>query len=447
LTIVSIAKTMLRASCLALCAAAAAASAHASAGAGASNVLGFVLADNRRGITLSEVDATTGAVTALGPAVDGEFVWYGLSAADHTHGIIYTVGRNATGSNLFGLDATSGKVVVSMALPFTMPSGQLVGVGQGVDVDPATGDVFVTGQMASEAMHHEVFRVDFASKAMTSVAKLVADDAKTGGSANIQGCTLDYKKMIEYVILPVQPAGGGGVEIHLFAVELKTGKVTHTPMDQNKGTMINPIDYDGATGKIFGFGPPKFTVAAHNARYGAGSSRFASVQEWRDLMSGAGPAIYEPLGDSGLNQSSIPPFVHTLASLDPETLKATVVGEFPGYFVVKVQIAGLDEKNRVHLSMMQPTQPPVQGWVPATNCANPSCGAGTLCCRDPAQGEGACYKVGACSDIHDGSGLNTTAPFNLVQMDLDTFTLLPSPPITPGCALQGSGCPISLNVA
>ena len=428
---------MLRAACLALCAAAATAS--------ASNVLSFVVADGRRGVALTEVDATTGAMTTLGPAVDGEFVWFGLSAADHAHGIIYTVGRNATGSNLFGLDATSGEVVVSMALPFTMPTGQLVGVGQAVDVDPATGDVFVTGQMASEAMHHEVFRVDFASKAMTSVAKLVADDAKTGGAANIQGCTLDYKKMIEYIILPVQPAGGDGVEIHLFAVELKTGKVTHTPMDANKGTMINPIDYDGATGKIFGFGPPKVTVAAHNARYGAGAYTFASVQEWRDLMSGAGPAIYEPLplgDDSPLNQS----FVHTLASLDPETLKATVVGEFPGYFLVKVQIAGLDEKNRVHLSMMQPTQPPVQGWVPATNCA-PSCGAGTLCCKDPAQGEGACYKVGACADIHDGSGLNTTAPFNLVQMDLDTFTLLPSPPITPGCALQGSGCPISLNVA
>ena len=42
-------------------------------------------------------------------------------------------------------------------------------------------------------------------------------------------------------------------------------------------------------------------------------------------------------------------------------------------------------------------------WVPATDCGAP-CGDGALCCRDPAQGGGGCYKVGDCSAVHDSSG-------------------------------------------
>lgn len=94
------------------------------------------------------------------------------------------------------------------------------------------------------------------------------------------------------------------------------------------------------------------------------------------------------------------------------------------------------------MSLMQAAQPPPASWVPSTDCG--ACGDGTLCCKDPAQGEGACYKVADCSAIHDGSGINTTAPFHLVQMHLDTFKLLKSPGI---CSMAANDCPWSLDVA
>ena len=59
-----------------------------------------------------------------------------------------------------------------------------------------------------------------------------------------------------------------------------------------------------------------------------------------------------------------------------------------------------------------PTPAPPTPWVPATDCDAP-CGTGGLCCKDPDQGEGACYKVADCAAIHDGSGITTTAPFQM----------------------------------
>ena len=44
-------------------------------------------------------------------------------------------------------------------------------------------------------------------------------------------------------------------------------------------------------------------------------------------------------------------------------------------------------------------------WVPASDCPGGACAVGSLCCKDPLAASksapGACYKVAACSDLHN----------------------------------------------
>ena len=389
------------------------------------------------GIAIVKIDPVTGATTQTGDAFAMEGECQDLTAMDHARGIAYIVGFNFTTSkpNLIGIDTATNGVVVDLELPFTEIA--FVGIGQGIDVDPGSGDVLVLGQVAAEEMHHAVVRVDYVSKAFTTVAKLTAD-APNIGLLGAQASALDAAKQVQYFTLPVNNSKAPKaqqIEIHTFVVDLRSGKVAHHKMDQAAGQFVSSMDFDAKTGKIVGFGPGEAALSAYRATNRSGG--FASVAEMLDFMHGRGRYGGADLSAGGAG------YVHTLAELDPATLQVTVKGKFTGYGLQEANIAALDPVGRVHLSLMQAALPPPAAWVPAADCGGP-CGAGGLCCKDPDQGEGACYKVAACAAIHDGGGINTTAPFHLVQMHLDTFALLKSPGI---CSMAANDCPWSLDVA
>ena len=54
---------------------------------------------------------------------------------------------------MYGFSLDTGDVTVKVALPFA--EGVFVGVGQALDVDPLSGDVFVVGRLPkSDDLHH-----------------------------------------------------------------------------------------------------------------------------------------------------------------------------------------------------------------------------------------------------------------------------------------------------
>jgi hypothetical protein len=375
----------------------------------------------------TSIDETTGAETMSKIEVPYEGLCQGLTAIDSKNGIAYIIGYNFTDRkpNLVGFDTTTGAVAVDIELPF----GEMVfvGLGQGLDVDPNTGDVIAIGQKAGakpgEVGHHYVIRIDFATKKMTNLATIKQDAtniAILGGQAN----TLDYVNQVEYVNIAVNNSGKVGINI--FAIDLKTGIVTILPTDPSKGEMLLSMDYDTKTNRIYGFGP---SVPSEN-------SYFSSAEEytsWLQLQKGSSSGGY----------------LHGLAYMDIATKAFKTIGGIKGFGMMEGSIATLDPVSRIHYSMIQPIQPAPKTWVNSTDCASGPfpCKTGSTCCADPAAKDkkvGACYKVPSCSAIHDGSGINMTDPFRLVGVDIETAEVKTHPAL---CTFAMQDCPWSLDAA
>ena len=387
-------------------------------------------------IEMFGINGNTGAMTALpksSPGAENEAQCQGLSAIDRKNGIVYIVGYNQSvaAPNLIGFDLTTGAVTVDLPLPFTeLP---FVGLGQAIDVVPATGDIIVTGQEAALDLHHVTYRVDFSTKKLAKVATLSGEATHTM-LLGCQASTLDGQEMVQYVSLPVNNTKTNRIEVHLYRIDLKNGAVTHSPMDASKGQMLTSLDFDSKSGKLVGFGPSE--EAARMLAATGRSNGFTSLAEMRQFFAtgtiGRRSAAYDAS------------YVHTLARMDPLSHEVTVLGKFTGYGMQEANIAAFDPSSRMHFSMMQKAQPPPPAWVNATGCGD--CGDAAHCCADPqaaGEGGGACYKVDSCNAIHDGSGINTTAPFHLVQMNLDTGRIGDSPPL---CSMAENNCPWSLDV-
>ena len=100
----------------------------------------------------------------------------------------------------------------------------------------------------------------------------------------------------------------------------------------------------------------------------------------------------------------------------------------------------LDPQARVHYCLLMPSQESGHSFVPANTCA--PCQKGALCCRDPTQGTGSCFKTGSCAAMHTGGGLNMSLPFHLVQTHLDSGKNLGKPEL---CSLAKNNCPWSIH--
>ena len=93
----------------------------------------------------------------------------GVSSSDVSRGIFYIVGTNLSTDSiaLVGISITTGEVLVEIPLPFVLEA--FVGVGQYVDVDPVSHDVFVTGRSPTD-MQHKVYRVNPTANTVTKIA-------------------------------------------------------------------------------------------------------------------------------------------------------------------------------------------------------------------------------------------------------------------------------------
>jgi hypothetical protein len=289
----------------------------------------------------TSIDETTGAETMSKIEVPYEGLCQGLTAMDAKHGIAYIIGFNVTDHkpNLVGFDTTTGKVAVDIELPF----GEMVfvGLGQGLDVDPNTGDIIAIGQKAGakpgQVGHHYVIRIDFATKAITDIATIKLDATNVailGGQAN----TLDYVNQVEYVNLAVN--NSGKIAIDIFVIDLKTGAVTAMKTDPSKGEMLLSMDYDTKTNRIYGFGP---SVPAAKPYFDDAED----YKSWLKMQNGG-------------------QFLHSLAYMDVATKAFTTVGGIHGFGMMEGSIATLDPVGRVHYSMIQPIQPPAKTWVNST---------------------------------------------------------------------------------
>ena len=107
---------------------------------------------------LSAIDRVKGLMKKIGKPVPYELQAQQLSAFDAARGELFVFGYNASSKvpNVVGIDVASGhvdddaRVKWLVELPF-------VGLGQSIDVDPATGDVIVSGAAASNQPVPTVF--------------------------------------------------------------------------------------------------------------------------------------------------------------------------------------------------------------------------------------------------------------------------------------------------
>ena len=117
---------------------------------------------------LETIDTVTGKPTAVGNALPNEIDSQGLTTIDYMRKIFYLVrfdwwffinickiawDDQSDATTLYGFSLDTGDVTVKVALPFA--EGVFVGVGQALDVDPLSGDVFVVGRLPkSDDLHH-----------------------------------------------------------------------------------------------------------------------------------------------------------------------------------------------------------------------------------------------------------------------------------------------------
>ena len=180
---------------------------------------------------ISSVDRIKGLMAPIGKPAAYELQAQQLSAFDATRGELFVFGFNASSKvpNVVGLDVTTGaidhetNVKWLLELPF-------VGLGQSIDVDPATGDLIVSGPAPTNESITLVARITRASKFQNHAVLATVVSANDpplfvlGGSS-----TLDYINGIEYLQGGVNDTKTKQIYMILIAVDLKTGKYTTIP--------------------------------------------------------------------------------------------------------------------------------------------------------------------------------------------------------------------------
>lgn len=81
---------------------------------------------------------------------------------------------------LVGLSLKCGRIVHEVPLPFNYVSDEDIGIGQTCDVDPTTGDVFVTGR-PSENLKHVLLRVTPKTGRIQTITQFGGIDVLSGG--------------------------------------------------------------------------------------------------------------------------------------------------------------------------------------------------------------------------------------------------------------------------
>ena len=118
-----------------------------------------------------QLNTATAKVVKTFAALPYEAQGQGVSSSDVSRGIFYIVGTNLSTDSiaLVGISISTGEVLTEIPLPFVLEA--FIGVGQYVDVDPVSHDVFVTGRSPTD-MQHKIYRVNPTTNTITKVANV-----------------------------------------------------------------------------------------------------------------------------------------------------------------------------------------------------------------------------------------------------------------------------------
>ena len=451
--------------------------------------------DNR----LCMLDATTGAMRPVGPALPKSIIVGNeeVSAIDVARGLYWSLGLNASTSSsnaavLVAQRLSDGGLASALPLPELAP-GPLLGFGQMLDVEPASGDLLVCSRPSSSRggpsdsgvtdTRHRVYRVSAATGAMRRLATVPRDSAQvaipqsgsaldpeagtwflqmvldnstyssssSSSSSNNSSSSSSSKRGLAPPVLAIVAVDVSGSSNGSAAVTVIDMDFTATP-PRGLVTMVR----DARTGRIYGFGAPEppapgappfrsfsdVTAWLRGSIASGGSTSGRSSRASSIASKGAAPSHHHHQ-----QQASPRNLQHTLAYLNVSTREFVQVGLIgPEFLIADSNLQAIDVGARRHLSLLQHTQPPPPAWVDASDCA-PGCAPGTLCCRDPEAvgvATGACYTVVRCSAITDGTGQNFSDPFHLVAVDLDSADVVAA---SAGiCSVAGNDCPRSIEV-
>lgn len=128
-------------------------------------------------------------------------------------------------------------------------------------------------------------------------------------------------------------------------------------------------------------------------------------------------------------------------SLDPQKEEYKMAAALPGYKIEEGSISAFDAKTRVLYGIMQPSND-VKYYTDATDCGSAGCAAGTSCCKEPMPGsQGCCFNVDDCSTLPVSGGFNTTDPFRILGVNVDTGDIVSDAPL---CTEDEQNCPWAL---
>jgi len=188
---------------------------------------------------LVRIDPKTGGTTNIGQPIDNDYDAQGLAAIDDKKEVIYLVVTDDTNHViLLGLSLNDGSIKTNIKLPFN--AGTFVGVGQSVNLDPVTGDLFVSGRDPSVANKHQIYRVSIASGALTPIASIGGEDVLDGIS------TYDSINKVLWIEFATNTT------INLYGFDVTSGKLLFNIVDD--AFNMETMDFDPVTGLIYGIG-------------------------------------------------------------------------------------------------------------------------------------------------------------------------------------------------
>jgi len=208
-------------------------------------------------------------------------------------GFFYYIGFNKSNHivSLIGMNLTNGDITFQINLPFT--TDIFVGVGQTCNVEPNSGDVFVSGRDENIGGQHHILRVNPKTRTFKSISQT--------GFIDVLGGTSVYDPKNE--ILWLQFGFNNGT-IDMFGFDVNTGKlVAEFPDNLNMETM----SYDPLTGLIYGIGLK-------------------------------------------LNSTT---YERILLTMDSKSNKFNIIATIPNFFIIMGDIGTLNVKDRLYYTLLR----------------------------------------------------------------------------------------------
>jgi len=284
-------------------------------------------------VTFITMDPSTAKVTPVGSPLAYEAQAQQLSVVDSKNNLFYMIGFNQSTQlvHLIALNLQTAAIVSETKLPFL--EAVFVGVGQSINIDPSSGDLFLSGRDPVDQLHH-LYRYSPKTHQIKYITK-IGDIDVMGGSSEYdpvaQILWLTYalndttgarrNKQRYYNGIPASSrrlTGAGtnkqmnnvnNMEIDLVGINVNTGNVVH----QIKNTLyLETMNYDPVTGLIVGI---------------------------------------------GLQVYSSTNYTRILMTLNSKTGATKVISELSDYFIIDASISAFNAKTRLLYAILQPKEP------------------------------------------------------------------------------------------